>query len=60
MENSRCAEKHLSLPFPLDVLLNVLAVLRALTKQHEPSFNGETLWVLREYAERRKHDKGEQ
>jgi hypothetical protein len=50
MENTPKGERRISIRFPLDVL----AVIRALAKQHERSFNGEVVWALREYAERHK------
>jgi hypothetical protein len=49
MENTQKGERRSSIRFPLDVL----ALLRALAKQHERSFNGEVVWTVREYAERR-------
>jgi hypothetical protein len=47
------SERRISIRFPLDVL----AMIRALAKQHELSFNGEVIWALREYAERHKGEK---
>jgi hypothetical protein len=52
MENTPRGERRISIRFPLDVL----AVIRALAKKHERSFNGEVLWALREYAERHKSE----
>jgi hypothetical protein len=48
MEKQEKGEQRISIRFPLEVL----AVIRALAKQHERSFNGEVIWALREYAER--------
>lgn len=53
MENTEKAERRISIRFPLDVL----AAVRALAKQHERSFNGEVIWVLREYAEKHQGEK---
>jgi hypothetical protein len=53
MQNEQKSERRISIRFPLDVL----AVIRALAKQHERSFNGEVIWALREYAERHKVEK---
>jgi len=44
--------RRISIRFPLDVL----AVIRALAKKHERSFNGEVIWALREYAEGHKSE----
>lgn len=48
METAHKGEQRISIRFPLDVV----TVIRALSKQHERSFNGEVIWALREYAER--------
>jgi hypothetical protein len=42
MENTPKGERRISIRFPLDVL----AVIRALAKQHERSFTGEVIWAL--------------
>ncbi len=52
MENAPQGERRISIRFPLDIL----AVIRALAKKHERSFNGEVVWALREYAARHKDE----
>jgi hypothetical protein len=47
MEKQKNSEQRISIRFPLAIL----AVIRALAKQHERSFNGEVIWALRAYAE---------
>jgi hypothetical protein len=53
MDTTQQGERRISIRFPLDVL----AVIRALAKKHERSFNGEVVWALREFAERHKDEK---
>lgn len=48
MEQAPKSERRISIRFPLDVL----AMIRALARKHERSFNGEVIWALREYAAR--------
>ena len=52
MEQATKDEQRISIRFPLDVL----NMIRKLAKQHERSFNGEVIWVLREYVERHKDE----
>ena len=53
MANTEQGERRISIRFPLDVL----AAIRALAKKHERSFNGDVMWALREYTERRMGEK---
>ena len=46
-------KQKISILFPADVLKDI----RELAKQDERSFNGEVIWILRDYLARRKGEK---
>lgn len=49
--DKRQEEKRISIRFPLDVLQGI----RAMAREHERSFNGEIIWILRQYLQAQSH-----